>query len=113
MTTNIVIGAAIGLVLGFFVHRKVVAKDPIHGGIVATALHYLSAAVFSSTVPSVLLTVFTGLGFWTAIAYGLSCAVLSLILLTAHAAIDYAPRNLALARAEEGWTAEKAKTSGL
>lgn len=113
LTTNILIAAVIGLILGFVVHRKAVAKEAIHGGMLATALHFLGAWVFSSVLPGVLLMVFTGFGFLSAIAYAITCTVLALLILTAHAAIDYAPRQAAQVVDDSGWTAEKAKSSGL
>lgn len=113
LTTNILIAAAIGLILAFVVHRKAVSKEAIHGGMLATALHFLGTWVFCSVLPGVLLMIFTGFGFLSAIAYAITCTVLALLILTAHAALDYAPRQAATAGKDEGWTAEKAKSSGL
>jgi hypothetical protein len=109
----LLIALAIGAALGAVVHRRAVADEKVHGGLPALILHYLGAAVFSSALPAVLLTVFSGLGFLTAVAVGFSCFLIALLLLMAHAAVELKPRAAALLKEDEGWTAEKAKSSGL
>jgi hypothetical protein len=113
LTTDILIAACIGVVLGAFVHRRAVSKERIHGGIAAVALHYLGSAAFSTALPGVLIAIFTGLGFLNAIAIGIGSTLVALVIMVAFAAVEYAPREAALARETGAWTAEKAKTSGL
>jgi hypothetical protein len=109
----LLIALGIGAALGAVVHRRAVVEEKVYGGIGALALHYLGAAVFSSALPAVLLTVLSGLGLLTALAVGFGCFLVALALLMAHAALELKPRAAALLKQDEGWTAEKARSSGL
>jgi len=51
----VLIGVVIGLIFGYFVARKSIAQQPIHGGTLAKMLHYLGASLFVSTGPTVLI----------------------------------------------------------
>jgi|SRR5579859_4715012 len=51
----VLIGSAIGLLLGFFVARKSAAQKPLRGGFPAQAFHYLGASAFVATAPTVLI----------------------------------------------------------
>jgi hypothetical protein len=113
LPTLLLIAFAIGVALGAVVHRRAVADEKVYGGMAALTLHYLGAAVFSSALPAVLLTVLSGSGFLTAVAVGFSCFLIALLLLMAHAAVEQKPRAAAQLQQDEGWTAEKAKSSGL
>lgn len=109
----LLIALVIGAALGAIVHRRAVADEKVHGGMPALLLHYLGAAVFSSALPAVLLTVLSGSGFLTAVAVGFGCFLIALLLLIAHAVVEQKPRAAAQLQQDDGWTAEKAKSSGL
>ncbi len=109
----LLIALAVGAALGAVVHRRAIAEEKVHGGLPALVTHYLGAAVFSSALPAVLLTVFSGLGVLTAVVVGFSCFLVALLLLLAHAAVEQKPRAAAQLQEDEGWTAEKARSSGL
>jgi hypothetical protein len=114
LVLDIIIAAIIGLALGWIVHQRAVQREKIYGGGAAAALHLLSAAAFCAALPGVLLSLLTGQGFLVAILFGFGCFILSFALMVGFAAIENAPRSAALAQTQdEGWTAEKAKTSGL
>jgi hypothetical protein len=108
----IAIGLGIGLVLGWFAARESAQRKPIYGGIAAKTAHYLGAAAFVSALPSALIELITGQGIVSALAASFSLIAISLILLVVFAALERPaiPRRPAEA---EGWTAEKARSSGL
>jgi hypothetical protein len=109
----ILIGLAIGAVAGVFVARSSARKQKIHGGSAAKIFHYLGASAFVSALPTGLIELLFGRGFGGAIVASLSLAVISLAFLLIFALFE----RPALARLpnenDEGWTAEKARTSGL
>ena len=51
----VLIGLTTGLIFGVFVARKSAAEQPVQGGTLGKALHYLGAALFVSTAPTVLI----------------------------------------------------------
>ena len=59
MLTNwqiaLLIGGAIGLILGYFVTRKSEKEKPVQGGTVARVFHYLGASAFVAIAPTMLI----------------------------------------------------------
>jgi uncharacterized membrane protein len=50
----LLIGGAIGLIVGYFVARKSAKEQPIQGGPLAKLFHFLAASAFVSIAPTVL-----------------------------------------------------------
>jgi uncharacterized membrane protein len=55
---TLLIGGALGLIVGVFAARRSTAQKPIKGGPVASVFHYLGAAAFVAIAPTVLCGVF-------------------------------------------------------
>jgi hypothetical protein len=86
--------------------------ENIYGGTPEKVFHYLGASLFIAALPSALLELLARQGFGSALIASLSLVALSLIALFIYALFE----RPALDRrqpADEGWTAEKARTSGL
>lgn len=108
----LLIGLAIGAVLGVVIVRASHREEAVRGGPLAHLFHFLGAALFAGTLPTVLTTVILGGGFLQAVATAFALVVISLALLLIYAlferpALEGAPVE------DSGWTAEKARTSGL
>jgi hypothetical protein len=108
----LLIGFAFGVVLGLIIVRASHRAEAVRGGPLAHLFHFLGASMFASTLPTVLATVFLGGGFLQAVATAFALVVISLALLLIYAlferpAIEHTPVE------DSGWTAEKARTSGL
>lgn len=108
----ILIGLAIGTVAGVFVARTSARRQTIHGGTPAKLFHYLGAAVFVSALPAGLIELLTGRGFGGAILASVSLVLISFALLLVYALLER-PALARLPSDDDGWTAEKARTSGL
>ncbi len=108
----IVIGLIIGFIAGVFAVRTSEAKEKIYGGVPSKVFHYLGASLFISALPSTLLQLLSGRGFIGAITVSFSLVILALSMLFIYATFER-PARAKLQAADEGWTAEKARTSGL
>jgi hypothetical protein len=107
----ILIGLAIGAVAGVFVARTSARTQTIYGGTAAKVFHYLGASVFVAALPTALLELITGQGFGSAVIASFSLVIISLLLLCIYAVFERPA--LPQTDDDEGWTAEKARTSGL
>jgi hypothetical protein len=108
----IVVGIVAGIFIGSRVARKSIGEEPIYGDTLAKTLHWLACVAFSGAFPSVLTEIIIGRQFWVGVALAFSFVIVSFIFLIAYALVENAPRTRALAD-DRGWTAEKARTSGL
>lgn len=61
--TALVIGAAIGLLVGIKIARDSRAKESVRGGALAAAFHYLACAGMSTTIPFIITGIVVGLPF--------------------------------------------------
>jgi len=61
--TALLIGAAIGLVVGIKIARDSHAKESVRGGAAASAFHYLACAGMSTTIPFIFAGIVVGLPF--------------------------------------------------
>lgn len=111
---NWLIGLSIGAALAaLLVARNSAAKDPVHGSIGAKSFHFLAAALFASSLPTVLATLIVNHGLLNAFVSGLVCVGSSFALLLIYAAFE-SPARAALPNEDDtAWTAEKARQSGL
>jgi hypothetical protein len=111
----LLIGLAVGVPLGAYLSLVSHRHEKVLGGTLAQIFHVIGAMAVASTPITVLATVFLGNGFWAAI---LTAFVLILIAFTAlfvYAIFEQPAleREKAKHGDDQGWTAEKAKTSGL
>jgi hypothetical protein len=114
MLIALAIGVAAGLFLGPRIARRSMKEDTIYGGRSAAAFHVVACAAFGGGVPAGLSDIILGNPLSNAIALALGFIGVSFLALILFAVVEHEPRSRALAlAAEQGWTAEKAKTSGL
>ncbi|RMG89842.1 MAG: hypothetical protein D6712_01050 [Chloroflexi bacterium] len=111
---TLVIGLALAAVLGFFTARSSQRREPIYGGILAKAFHYIGAGLFVAIAPTVLISALVLKTGHMIIPLILGFAASSYVALFIHAIFERPAYEEALRRREErGWTAEDAQTSGL
>ena len=78
------IGLAVGLVLGIFMRRESIKRQPIHGGMPAQLFHYLAASTISGMVPVIFIALFSELNFFRIAGSGIIFSASTLILLTVY-----------------------------
>jgi ABC-type sulfate transport system permease component len=110
----ILIGLVSAVVLGFFTARSSARREAIHGGPLAELFHFIGAAGVTGILPMVLASLILRQGFELAFPLALSFMGTSLIALVLFAIVEMPAREAAEAQAAaQGWTEEKARTSGL
>lgn len=102
-----------GLYFGRMVARGSIQAQPIHGGKTAEALHYAACAIMAGLVPSILVEVLVFRIGTRSILIGVVALIVVFTCLTAFAAVELPARAAARQQEDKGWTAEKARTSGL
>jgi hypothetical protein len=116
MSNALIIALAVGVIAGLFIGRRLaersIMKEPIYGGDLAKFFHRLACSAFSGGVPAGIVEVILGRNVVTGIILALCFVGVSFISLLIFALLENAPRQSALAE-DRGWTAEKAKSSGL
>lgn len=110
--TPLLIGLGCGLVIGIFVARASAKKDKLRAGGAVSILHYLASALFASGVPSALASLLMGRGIGTALIFAFGCIIASYLVLLPFAALEF-PARARKREEDEGWTAQKARESGL
>ncbi|MFQ3565877.1 MAG: hypothetical protein SNJ59_02650 [Aggregatilineales bacterium] len=113
LLTALAIGVSIGLIAGIFIARRSAREAPIYGGLPALALHYVGASLFISSLPTALTSLILGRGLLGAVTAAFTCVIASLITFIVFAIVEAPARAARAPQEEEGWTAEKARTSGL
>jgi ABC-type Fe3+ transport system permease subunit len=110
----LVIGIACGLLIGRRLAERSIKEDAIYGGNQAKLFHWLACVAFTGGVPAGLTDIILGRNVLAGVLLALCFIGVSFAALLIFAALEQAPRAQAkAAEAERGWTAEKAKTSGL
>lgn len=116
MNTTLLIALSVGIVAGILIGNRVVQRSlkekPIYGGSTAKALHWLGCAAFTGGVPAGLVDIFLGRNVLAGILLALCFIGVSFAALLVYGILEQRPRALAEA-ADRGWTADKARTSGL
>jgi hypothetical protein len=107
----LLIGVALGVVFGAYVARRSQREEPIHGGMLAQIFHYVGTVSFVSALPTVLAAVIMGGGFRVALPLAIMLLALTYLALFCYALIERPARPVSTD--DEGWTEEKARTSGL
>ncbi|MEM6527796.1 MAG: hypothetical protein AAF653_05850 [Chloroflexota bacterium] len=112
--TAILIGIAIGLVVGRFTARSSANRDPIYGGTGAKVFHYLTASIATGSFFALLAGLFLLENRWFTLAIAATMIALMYLCATIFATIERPAREAALAaKVDRGWTEEDARTSGL
>lgn len=109
----LLIGAVIGGLVGWRIGARSAAERAVHGGALASILHRVGAMVFACSLPCALATLISGGGFLRAVVVSLTCFSLCLLCLFLHALLEGPALKRLDAGKDEGWTAEKARASGL
>jgi ABC-type Fe3+ transport system permease subunit len=84
----ILIGAAVGLVLGIKIARDSNQKEPVRGGVVAHIFHYLACAGMSSTIPFIITGIVLGLHFVQLFGTAVGFLAVTFVTLLIDAAIE-------------------------
>src|SRR5437773_565518 len=86
---TLLLGTALGLILGFFVARKSAAEKPIRGGMAASLFHYLGASASVAVLPTILIGTFIyRLGLVRNIALAVGMLAASAICLLLYAVFE-------------------------
>jgi hypothetical protein len=114
---DILISCVIGVMVGIFVGRRVAERseheEKIVGGKLARFCHQLSCIAFTGGLPAGLGGLLLGTGFRDAVFLALGFLGVSFLSLLLHAFIEYPAKQKAKLEDDEGWTEQKARTSGL
>lgn len=110
----LLIGLAFAAVLGYFTARSSARREKIYGGTLARVFHYVGAGLFAATLPVVIVSLLLKGGFRLAFPMAVGFLVVSFLVLVAFAYVEY-PLYAAEQRkkAEQGWTEQDARSSGL
>lgn len=109
---SILIGGALGAILGIYIARVSQRHDPVRAGALAQVFHYLGAACFVSALPTAITALIIGGGFGTALPAAFLMVGLSLLSLLIYALLEL-PHRPPKTDPEEVWTEAKARSSGL
>ena len=84
----VIIGAAVGLILGVQIARGSATKQPIQGGTAARLFHYLACVSLTGMPPFVLAGLLLGLPFLTLFSSALGFLAVTAVCLLAYAAAE-------------------------
>jgi hypothetical protein len=82
------IGLVIGLVLGVKIARDSHKRQPVVGGIVGQALHYLACSGLTSVLPFIIAGIVVGLPFLQLFGTGVGLLALTAVFLVIYALIE-------------------------
>lgn len=106
--------AVCALTLGPFLVRSSLRHEAVYGGPLAHLFHAAGALLLMSALPGVIAALVFGGGFRTALPLGAALLALSYAALLLFAIVEQPARKRHQQDEDEhGWTAEKARTSGL
>ena len=89
------IGAALGLTIGVRIARESNRKQPVRGGKLAQAFHYLACAGLSTMLPFIVSGLVLGLPFLALFGTALGCLALTAVFLLIYAGIERAAPSTA------------------
>jgi hypothetical protein len=90
----LLIGAAVGLLVGIKIARDSHAKERVRGGTAASAFHYLACAGMSTTIPFIFAGIVAGLPFVRLFGTAVGILVVTFAFLLGYAASERgAPRE--------------------
>ncbi|MFN8528637.1 MAG: hypothetical protein U0670_08515 [Anaerolineae bacterium] len=112
--TALVIALVIGIPLGLYVSLVSNRHVKVRGGLPAQIFHALASILLCTALPGVLAMVFVArAGFLNVIGFGLSAFALAYLSLCVYAVFERPTLQTTAQEEDRGWTAEKAKSSGL
>lgn len=88
MLTVFAIGAICGLLIGVYISRQSLEEKAVQGGMPAKIVHYLACSALSSTTPTVIISIITGLAFVSMFQIALSFFISGAILITIYGFIE-------------------------
>lgn len=109
----LLIGLVIGIPFGLYVSVVSNRHEKVNGSTPAKVFHALGAIVLCTALPGVLIEVFSGAGFLNAVVFGLGAFALAFLMLCGYAVFERPALQKQSHEEDRGWTAEKAKSSGL
>jgi uncharacterized membrane protein len=92
VTLALLIGIVFALVFGALTARSSARRSKIYGGTLAHVFHYIGAAGAVGILPTVLASLFLGLGFLRAVVMGFSFVAVGLIALFFFALVEHPAR---------------------
>lgn len=117
MSSSLVIALCAGILAGTLIGTRLAQRSrkelPIYGGRPAAAFHWLACAAFAGGVPAGLVDIILVRNVLAGIALALCFVGTSFIALFIYSIFERTPREAQRAVEDRGWTAEKAKSSGL
>ncbi len=84
----IMIGAAFGLVIGIKIARDSNAKEPVQGGPLAQAFHYLACSGLTGMLPFIITGIIVGLPFVKVFGTAVGFLALTAVFLLVYAGIE-------------------------
>lgn len=84
----VIIGAALGLLIGVKIARDSNARQPVRGGMLARVLHYLACSGLTGMLPFIIAGIIVGLPILLLFGTALGFLVLTAVLLLLTAAIE-------------------------
>ncbi|MCL4237613.1 MAG: hypothetical protein KJ047_05145 [Anaerolineae bacterium] len=84
----VLIGAVIGLIIGVKIARDSNARQPVLGGVLAQAFHYLACAGLTGMLPFIIAGIVVGLSFLALFGTALGFLALTGVFLLAHAGFE-------------------------
>lgn len=84
----VLIGAALGLVIGVKIARDSHARQPVRGGVVAKVFHYLACAGLTGMVPFIISGIVVGLSFLALFGTAVGFLALTGMFLLVHAGFE-------------------------
>ncbi|MBI5930865.1 MAG: hypothetical protein HY862_16260 [Chloroflexi bacterium] len=109
----LLVGLALGLILGPLTARSSARREKIYGGTPAKTLHLIASGLFVATPPAVLVGAIAGLGLKTLFPLAFSVILSSLGILIVFAIFEKQAKPAVNPPVDRGWTAEDARKSGL
>jgi len=112
----LVIGVPFAALVGWYIARKSVAKEPIYGGGAARAAHYVGAAGASGGaiyLPFVPILFLLGRNVQWALVLGIASLLIGLGALVVFAFLERPALANHKPQEDRGWTEEDARKSGL
>lgn len=113
----VIVCIVFAILFGPLTARSSVRREPIHGGPLPMIFNLIGSGALVAVLPGVIASLVLGGGFRLAFPLALACVAISLTALVIFAALEHPARSRYLAqqqhKAEQGWTEEDARRSGL
>jgi hypothetical protein len=105
------------VIFGPLTARSTLRREPVHGGRLPMIFNLIGASALVAVLPGVIAALVLGGGFRLAFPLALTCVFISITALVIFASLEYPARSRFEAdqqrKAQQGWTEEDARRSGL